>query len=136
MNVHPPKRVMCHMSCVTCHVSHVTCPVSHVTFFSLFFGQSGGAYRWRDCYQRGLPRLVSPLLLLLQGLTKSASTPTQSIPWRTYPERAGALPPPSALAQYCTALHWTAQFQQDNVVFFTLKNVYGTFFRREKCQIL
>ena len=35
-------------------------------FFSFFFffflkkiGQSGGASRWRVCYQRGLPRLVS-----------------------------------------------------------------------------
>ena len=37
-NVHPPKRVkchmsrvMCHVSCVTCHMSRVTCHVSHVT---------------------------------------------------------------------------------------------------------
>ena len=35
-----------------CHVAR------HVTFFSFFFGQSGEAYRWRVCYQRGLPRLV------------------------------------------------------------------------------
>ena len=32
------------MSQVTCHMSH---------FF--FFGQSGEAYWWRVCYQRGLP---------------------------------------------------------------------------------
>ena len=54
------------MSRVTCHVSHVTCHMSRVTshmslFFSSFFsffGQSGRAYWWRVCYQRGLPRLV------------------------------------------------------------------------------
>ena len=54
----------CHMSCVTCHVSHVTCHMSHIMchmsyfFFIFFFGQSGEAYQWRVCYQRGLPRLV------------------------------------------------------------------------------
>ena len=32
------------------HVSRVTC--------HMFFGQSGEAYWWRVCYQRGLPRLV------------------------------------------------------------------------------
>ena len=47
------SHVMCH---VLYHVSRVTCHVSHVTFF--FYGQSGEAYRWRVCYQRGLPRLV------------------------------------------------------------------------------
>ena len=40
-NVHPPQRVMCHVSCVMCHVSHVTCHVSHVTchyfFYYIFF---------------------------------------------------------------------------------------------------
>ena len=59
----PPNvsRVTCHVSHVTCHVSRVTCHVSHVTchIFFLFFGQSGEAYRWRVCYQWGLPRLVS-----------------------------------------------------------------------------
>ena len=51
------------MSLVMCHVSRVTCHVSHVMFlfFLFFFGQSGEAYRWRVCYQRGLPRLVSLL---------------------------------------------------------------------------
>ena len=34
-------------------------------FFSFFFGQSGEAYRWRVCYQWGLPRLVYVLLLYL-----------------------------------------------------------------------
>ena len=54
------SHVTCHMSRVTCHVSHVTCHVSHIyIYFILFvFGQSGGAYRWRVCYQRGLPRPV------------------------------------------------------------------------------
>ena len=43
-------------------MSHVTCHVSRVTiFFFIFFLQSGEAYLWRVCYQRGLPRLVSPL---------------------------------------------------------------------------
>ena len=53
------------VSCVTCHVSRVTCHMSHVTchffspfFYFLFFGKSGEAYRWRVCYQRGLPLLV------------------------------------------------------------------------------
>ena len=52
--------VMCHVSRhVSCHVSRVTCHMSHVNFFFFFFfGQSGEAYRWRVCYQRGLPRLV------------------------------------------------------------------------------
>ena len=77
----PPNmsHVMCHVSRVTCHVSHVTCHVSPVTchmstkknwtfflFIYLYFfflckkkiGKSGGASRWRVCYQRGLPRLV------------------------------------------------------------------------------
>ena len=51
------SRVTCHMSRVTCHMSHVMCHMSRVTFF-FFFGQSGEAYLWRVCYQRGLPRLV------------------------------------------------------------------------------
>ena len=66
--------VICHVSRVTCHVSPVTCHMSHVKkknyiliyiyiyiFFYLRkkFGQSVGASRWRVCYQRGLPRLVS-----------------------------------------------------------------------------
>ena len=56
---------MCHVSCVTCHGSRVTGQVSPVTsqFFYIVFilkkiGPSGGASRWRVCYQRGLPRLV------------------------------------------------------------------------------
>ena len=44
------------LSHVTCDISHVTC---HVSLFFFFFGLSGEAYRWRVCYQRGLPRLVS-----------------------------------------------------------------------------
>ena len=39
-----------------CHVSRVMC---HLYFFYLgIFFQSGGASRWRVCYQLGLPRLV------------------------------------------------------------------------------
>ena len=71
--VHPTLCVMCHMSYVMCyvsrvtfHVSPVTCHLSRVTnhmFFFVFFslkkiGQSGGARRWRVCYQQGLPRVV------------------------------------------------------------------------------
>ena len=49
------SRVMCHMSRVICHILNVTCHMSHVNFFFL---QSGEAYCWRVCFQRGLPRLV------------------------------------------------------------------------------
>ena len=50
---------MGHMSHVTCHMSHGTCHMSHFFFyFFFFFGQSGEAYRWRVCYQCGLPRQV------------------------------------------------------------------------------
>ena len=73
-NVHPPQhvtchvsRVTCHVSRVTCHMSRVTCHVSHVTFFFIyffFFWKSGEDYRWRVCYQRGLPRLVFLLVEL------------------------------------------------------------------------
>ena len=41
-----------------CHVSHVTCHMSNVIIIIFFFGQSGEAYWWSVCYQRGLPRLV------------------------------------------------------------------------------
>ena len=81
--------VTCHMSGVTCHVSPVTCPLSPVTchmspvtcknFVKIFLlkkkifmyislkkiGKSGGASRWRVCYQRGL----SCLVLIKKGLT-------------------------------------------------------------------
>ena len=64
---------MCHMSRVTCHMSQF--------FFYFFFGQSGEAYRWRVCYQRGLPRLVFMInrpsvagaLSLINELTESLS---------------------------------------------------------------
>ena len=46
------SHVMCHMSRVTCHMSRVTCHL----FFS--FLTTVEAYRWRVCYQRGLPNLV------------------------------------------------------------------------------
>ena len=68
------SRVTCHVSRVTCHVTCVTCHVSPVTckkkieekieekkfkkYHAKKIGQSGGASRWRVCYQRGLPRLV------------------------------------------------------------------------------
>ena len=70
-NVHPTLYEMCHVSCVRCHLSPVTCHVSPVTFQNICFKQnciikknplkywkSGEAWRWRVCYQRGLPRLV------------------------------------------------------------------------------
>ena len=50
---------MCYVSHVMCHMSDVTCHNYLILFiFFLFFGQSGEAYRWRVCYQQGLPRLV------------------------------------------------------------------------------
>ena len=54
---------MCHVSCVACHVSCVMCHLPCVPCFFCFFlckkdFQSGGASRWRVCYQQGLPRLV------------------------------------------------------------------------------
>ena len=51
-----------------CHMSRVTC---HMSFFS-FFGLIGEAYRWRVCYQQGLPRLVSSSLVHLLLLAKRA----------------------------------------------------------------
>ena len=48
---------MCQVSGVRCQVLGVTCQVSRVTFFVCL--QSGGASRWRVCYHRGLPLLVS-----------------------------------------------------------------------------
>ena len=66
---HHVSHVRCQVSRVTCQVSHVRCHLSGVMchffssfflllFFLSFFGQSGGASRWRVCYQQGLPRLV------------------------------------------------------------------------------
>ena len=55
------SHVICHMSFVTCHMSCVTFHMSCVTchfFYFFFFGQSGEAFWWRVCYQRGLPCLV------------------------------------------------------------------------------
>ena len=55
--------VTCHMSCVNCHISTIMCHLSHV----MFFLQIGRASRWRVCYQRSLPCLVSvsyPCMLL------------------------------------------------------------------------
>ena len=64
------------VSHVTCHMSHNLC---HIFFFFLifffffsFFGPSGGAQRWRDCYQWGPPRLVyRPSLKILIPSLKS-----------------------------------------------------------------
>ena len=52
------------------YLSHVRCPLSRVRCHlsrvrRVFFGQSGGASRWRVCYQRGLPRLVLYILIFL-----------------------------------------------------------------------
>ena len=67
------------MSRVMCHVSRVTCHVSHVIF--LFYGQRGEAYRWRVCYQRGLPRLV---YLVDLGKTRGCSINTVVIHYLSY----------------------------------------------------
>ena len=32
--------------------------VIYLFIFILFFGESGEAFRWRVCYQQGLPHLV------------------------------------------------------------------------------
>ena len=55
---HDVSRVKCHMSHVTFHMSRVTCHVSAFFSSSFFSGQRSEAYRWRVCYQRGLPHLV------------------------------------------------------------------------------
>ena len=36
----------------------MTCHMLFLFIYLFFFGQSGEAYWWRVCYQRGLPRLV------------------------------------------------------------------------------
>ena len=63
----PPNMscVRCHVSHVICHMSGVTCHMSHLFLF--FFGQSGEAYWWRVCYQRGLPYLFSKYATKKQG---------------------------------------------------------------------
>ena len=48
---------MCDMSHVMCHMSRVSCRMSRVTY-NFFYDRDGEAYRWRVCYQRGLPCLV------------------------------------------------------------------------------
>ena len=65
------SHIMCHMSCVTCHLSHVRIfflsfniyiyiyiYIYDYSFILKKIGHSGGAGRWRVCYQRGLPHLV------------------------------------------------------------------------------
>ena len=64
--------VSCQVSGVTCHVSGVRCHVSGVTciyIYIFFFLQSGEASRWRVCYQRGLPRLVSLVVIYFHPLS-------------------------------------------------------------------
>ena len=51
LEVYRVSRVTCQVSGVTCHLSHFFLPLNKM-------GPSGGASRWRVCYQRGLPRLV------------------------------------------------------------------------------
>ena len=69
--MHPTLFVMCHVSCVMCHVSHVACHVSYVMYHvspvtcQKKIGLSGGASRWRLCYQRGLPRQVFKEALII-----------------------------------------------------------------------
>ena len=58
------SHVMCQVSCVTCHVSCFTCHMSCVTCHIFCSWQSGEAYPWRVCYQRGLPRLVFRKILM------------------------------------------------------------------------
>ena len=69
------SRVMCHVSRVTCHMSKKKL---HFFFLRKKNGQSGGASRWRVCYQRGLPRLVylltNSITVLLLSLS-NAPTP-------------------------------------------------------------
>ena len=79
-------RVTCHVSRVICHMSRVTCHVSHVVFFLVFFGQSGEAYWWRVCYQRGLPRLV---LGKLSGYTRRNLILDKLVLTNIRPEREG-----------------------------------------------
>ena len=43
-----------------CYVLRVTRSVSGVTFFFFFYKAAKLIHWWRVCYQRGLPRLVSP----------------------------------------------------------------------------
>ena len=64
----PVSRITCHVSCVTCHMSHIKKQdkifgIKNINNKKIYFifgqsGQSGGAIRWRVCYQRGLLRLV------------------------------------------------------------------------------
>ena len=60
---HNMSHVTCGVSRVTCHMSHNTCHMSLVKYVFFFLFLSGEAYRWRVCYQRGLPRLVLVLLV-------------------------------------------------------------------------
>ena len=52
-------------------------------FFSSFFVQSGGATRWRVCYQRGLPRLVYIIfnIIIIIIFIIFAGTPPNLVIW-------------------------------------------------------
>ena len=62
---HHMSHVSFHMWCVRCQVSCVMCQVTGVScnFIYFFLGQSGGASRWRVCYQHDLPSLISYYLM-------------------------------------------------------------------------
>ena len=94
------SHVLCHVSCVTCHMSHVTC-----NFFFFFFWQSGEAYRWRVCYQRGLPRLVfsPPNSFHHTSLLSLHSCPLQFLP--NSPDSSASYHQPNLLFPDHTPLH-------------------------------
>ena len=65
------SRVMCHLSLVTCQKKIRIFYKKRKNDPSEKIGQSGGATRWRVCYQRGLPRLVS---WNIEGAMRGASS--------------------------------------------------------------
>ena len=67
LNPHNMSLVTCHVSHVTCHLSRFTFRMSHLTC-NFFFRQRCGAYRWKVCYQQGLPRLVVSKSLACGGV--------------------------------------------------------------------
>ena len=80
------SRVTCHLSHVTCHMSPVTCHMFYLFIYFYFFSlkkklQSGGASRWRVCYQRGLPRLVFPRFSLCRDSSPPAPAQVASRRW-------------------------------------------------------
>ena len=72
----------CPVSGVRCQVSGVRC-IFFSSFFLSSFLQSGEASRYRVCYQRGLPRLVSSNFLILStGVPRRRSLPKIAARWR------------------------------------------------------